>query len=69
MKLEKCPFCGSNDLDPTDTYGYPVQVRCLECGTCGPSRMTIAEANSAWNNCNAQQKNITISIERKIKYK
>jgi Lar family restriction alleviation protein len=47
--LYNCPFCGSNNIAPADTRGFPVQVECRNCRAEGPAKLTSPEAGDAWN--------------------
>jgi len=49
MELVKCSHCGSDNIEPAPTYGYPVATRCRDCGAEGPPKLTTQEANDAWN--------------------
>ena len=46
--LEKCPFCGSNNLGEVWS-GYGKAVECLNCQSCGPVKKTMEQAIDAWN--------------------
>lgn len=57
--MEKCPFCGSEDLDlqrgTKDREGYPTNVVCCDCGAAGPwvyekDSASVVNAENAWNN-------------------
>lgn len=62
-QLERCPFCGSDDLwidepmaaeivspaDPPERDVIQGCIACYDCGAGGPFKNTTAEAVSAWN--------------------
>lgn len=45
--LNPCPFCGSDELETTETD--PIQVQCLKCGAKGPTGETWFEAELEFN--------------------
>jgi Lar family restriction alleviation protein len=51
--LKPCPFCSSSDKQPGFksplTDGGWLLIECLNCGTTGPIRKTIKQAEAAWN--------------------
>lgn len=47
--LKPCPFCGSADIHPAPTMGYPIQAECRNCGAEGPTKFVASLADDAWN--------------------
>lgn len=57
VKLEPCPFCGSDDLDEVSGGTY-TRIKCTSCVTYGPSGREPGAAQEGWNNrepLNAQE--------------
>ena len=49
MKLNSCPFCGSDEVSEDEKHGWPI-VRCNECGSSGPCiKIDRVSANEDWN--------------------
>lgn len=48
-KLDPCPWCGSADIEPALSRGFPVYAECRNCGSKGPSKFTAREADFEWN--------------------
>lgn len=47
--LERCPFCGSNDLDVVLGAGDRYHVECRSCRAAGPHYRPKTDAVEAWN--------------------
>ena len=48
-ELEPCPFCGSNDEQPTKSDFGMWFVFCMYCGAKGPQYHTKKDAIKWWN--------------------
>lgn len=52
MNLQRCPFCGSADVEVSDSqenFGLPFWIRCNACAALGPSAATPYDAARLWN--------------------
>lgn len=48
MRLNRCPFCGSNKLEQFN-YGDEYWVLCKDCDTDGPTGYSEEKAANLWN--------------------
>lgn len=48
MKLKRCPFCNSHDLQ-FQCSEIVYWVQCMECSAMGPTSRTYNGAKSYWN--------------------
>jgi len=71
--MEKCPFCGSEDLDlqrgTKDREGFPVAVLCCDCGATGPwvyekDASSVSAAEKAWNSRHQGDYMFPLDLER-----
>jgi phage FluMu protein Com len=50
MKLKRCPFCNSHDLE-VEASAVSYQIKCMECRALGPTTLRDkADAVRLWNN-------------------
>lgn len=49
MKINECPFCGSEETELSDNGGNNYQVTCCECEAAGPVSRSKTDAKAQWN--------------------
>lgn len=49
MKMDDCPFCGSDDIEPPDGAGYFDWAMCRKCYAHGPKGRGPWDSVRLWN--------------------